>query len=225
MSRTNGAKPVGVTQVFRGDGLGLERDEVRKQGSQQPILVVDDPAESFAERAGVVEIGHPDAMHPAHLVAIAGTDPAPGRTQVVGRGGRFLGQPLFGQMVWQDDVCPVADVQPPTHVDALRRQGFKLLQQGGRMDDHAIADDAVDPWAEDSRRNQRELVGHAFHDDRVPGVGAPLIPNDHIMLVAQQVNDLPLGLISPLKPHHARRTHGACSPVVAQRDRTGHLVR
>ena len=92
------------------------------------------------------------------------------------------------------------------------------------MDHHAVADDAVDPRPEDPRRNQRELVGYALHDDRVTGVGPPLVSYDHVVLIAQQVDDLPLGLVSPLKPHHARRTHGACSPVVAQSDHSGHLV-
>jgi hypothetical protein len=34
------------------------------------------------------------------------------------------------------------------------------------------------------------------------------------VLVAEQVDDLPLGLVPPLKAHHARRTHGASSPLL-----------
>jgi len=56
----------------------------------------------------------------------------------------------------------------------------------------------------------------------VSGVGAALITNHHVVLVAKKVHDLSLGFISPLKPHHARRTHGAHSE--ANRDRAGRLA-
>ena len=92
------------------------------------------------------------------------------------------------------------------------------------MDHHAVADHRVDARPEDAGRHQRKLVGHPVDDDRMPGVGPPLIAHDHVVLVAEQVDDLPLGLVAPLKPHHARRTHGESSPVY-QVDRAGHLVR
>ena len=76
------------------------------------------------------------------------------------------------------------------------------------MNDHAIADDAVDPLAENAGGNQRELVRHPLMNDRVPRVGPSLIAHDDVVLVAEQVDDLPLGLITPLKTHDARRTHG-----------------
>ena len=99
------------------------------------------------------------------------------------------------------------------NIDPLGGQGIDLLQQGGRMDHHAISHDAIDTRPKDARRDQRELVSNALNDDRVTGVGPPLIADDHIVLVAQQINDLTLGLVTPLKPHHTRRTHGAFSPV------------
>ena len=103
---------------------------------------------------------------------------------------------------------PVADVQPVAEIDPLRRQPLDLLEQGRRMDDHAVADDAFDSLAEDPGRNQRELVCDALVDNRMPGVGPSLVPHDDVVLVAEQVDDLPLGLIAPLKAHDARRTHG-----------------
>ena len=86
------------------------------------------------------------------------------------------------------------------------------FEQGGGMDHHAVADHAVDPRPEDAGRDQRELVRHPVGDDRVPGVGPPLIAHDGVVLVAEQVDDLPLGLVSPLQAHHASRSHGATSP-------------
>ena len=39
-------------------------------------------------------------------------------------------------------------------------QGVDLLEQGGGVDHHAVADDALDPRAEDAGGDQRELVRH-----------------------------------------------------------------
>ena len=119
------------------------------------------------------QVGDADPVDPADLVAIARADPAPGRPQVVGRRRGFLGQPLLGQVIGQDHVGPVADVQAIAEVDALSGQPVDLLEQGRRMDHHAVADDAVDPLAEDPGRHQRELVRHALVNDRVPRVGPP----------------------------------------------------
>ena len=76
------------------------------------------------------------------------------------------------------------------------------------MDDHAVADDAVDPLAENAGGDQRELVGHPLVNDRVPRVGPSLVPHDDVVLVAEQVDNLPLRLITPLETHDARRAHG-----------------
>ena len=124
----HGPEPLGVAEVFVGDGLRVERREVGEHRREQAILVGDDPLEVRPEPLGVVEVADPDAVDPADLVAIARPDPAPGRAQVVGGRGRLLGQPLLRQVVGQDHVGPVADVQPTADVDPLPRQRLDLLQ-------------------------------------------------------------------------------------------------
>ncbi len=100
---------------------------------------------------------------------------------------------------------PVADEQPALGLDPLPGQGLDLLEQGRRVDHHAVADHAVDPRPEQAGRHQRELVRDPVGDDRVAGVRPALIPHDHVVPVAEPVHDLPLGLIAPLKPHDAGR--------------------
>jgi hypothetical protein len=41
----------------------------------------------------------------------------------------------------------------------------------------------------------------------VAGVGAALVAHDRVVLVAQQVDDLPLGLITPLQTDDTSRWH------------------
>jgi len=97
----------------------------------------------------------------------------------------------------------VADVHAVAEIDSLCRQPIDLLEQGRGMDDHAVADDAVDPLAENAGGHQRELVSHALVNDRVPRIRAPLVADDHVVLVAEQVDNLSLGLVSPLETHDA----------------------
>ena len=108
---------------------------------------------------------------------------------------------------------PVADVQPAAEIDSLCRQRIDLLEQGRGMDDHAVADDAVDPLAQNPGRHQRELVSHAVVNDRVPRVRAPLVAHDHVVLVAEQVDNLSLGLIAPLEAHDATSNPRHSAPI------------
>src|SRR5262249_41155331 len=39
------------------------------------------------------------------------------------------------------------------------------------------------------------------------------IPDHGVVPVTEQVDDLPLGLVAPLQPHHTSRRHGARTPV------------
>ena len=116
---------LGVLKVLVGDVPGVERLEIRQHGGQQPVLVVDDPVQPLAKHGRVEEVGNPDAVDPADLVAIAWPDPAPRGSQVIGRGRRLFGQPLLLQVVWQDDMRPVADMQPVAEIDSLRRQAYR----------------------------------------------------------------------------------------------------
>ena len=199
---------LGVLKILVGHRPGVERLEIGKHGRQQAVLVIDDPVQALAKDGRVKQVGNPDAVDPAHLVAIAGPDPAEGRSQVIGRGRGLFGQPLLGQVVRQNHMRAVADVQPVAEIDSLCRQPIDLLEQGRGMDDHAVADDAVDPLAQNPGGHQRELVSHALVNDRVPRVRAPLVADDHVVLVAEQVDNLSLGLIAPLEAHDATRAHG-----------------
>ena len=103
----------------------------------------------------MVKITDAHPVHPANLVAIARPDPAARCSQVIGRGSRFLGQPLLFQMIGQDHVRAVADVQPVADLDPLAAQRVDLLEQGRRMNHHAVADDCVNARPKYPRGHQR----------------------------------------------------------------------
>ena len=54
---------------------------------------------------------------------------------------------------------------------------------------------------------ERELEGLAVDDDGVAGVGPAVVADDEVELVAEQIDDLPLGLVAPLQADHARAGH------------------
>ena len=93
------------------------------------------------------------------------------------------------------------------------------------MDHHAIANHAVDPLAEDPRGHQRELVSHPLVNHRMTGVCPALVANDDVVLIAKQINNFPLGLISPLETHNAGRTHGTLLRSEGRPDRSLGIVK
>ena len=94
-----GTQLLGVSQVFLGHLIGHERLVIGQHGGQKPVLVLDDSRQAVAKRRRVEQVSHPHAVHTANLVSIARTDPAPGRSEMIGRGRRFLGQTLLGEVI------------------------------------------------------------------------------------------------------------------------------
>jgi hypothetical protein len=159
----------------------------------------------------MVKIGDPDSVHPADLVAIARADPPSRRPDVVGLKHRLLRQPLLGQMIGKNDVRAVADMKPSRQVHPHAFECLDLLEQSRRVNHHAVADHAIGPRPTNPRRYQRQLVRHAVNHDGVPGIGPALVPHHHIVLIAKQIDDLPLRLVTPLQTNHTRRTHSTLS--------------
>ena len=154
-------------------------------------------AHFVGERLGVDEIAQPDAA-PPDLVLVGGADAARGRADLAFAAAR-LAQDVELAVVRQDEVGLLADQQPVADVDAQAGQLVDLREQRLRIDDHAVADDADDALVQDARRNQvqHELLAVDVH--RVAGVVAALIPCDDTEVRREQVDDLPLAFIAPLR--------------------------
>jgi len=83
-------------------------------------------------------------------------------------------------------------------LDATLPQLGDLLEQYGRVDDDAVADDAHAVRVEDARRDQLELELAVLGDDGVAGVVAALGADDHLGLLGEVIDDLALAFVAPL---------------------------
>ena len=78
------------------------------------------------------------------------------------------------------------------------RQLLDLGLQRPGIEHHAIADHRRRA-ADDSRREQRQLVDLLADDQRVAGVMAALEADDHVGAAGEPVDDLALALVAPLR--------------------------
>ena len=87
------------------------------------------------------------------------------------------------------------------------------LRKACGIEDDSGGDDGHDFGMQDAGGQQRQLVGVAVEDDRVPGVVAALIADDDVVLVGQQIDDFPLGFVTPLQTDHRGGGHEIASSV------------
>jgi hypothetical protein len=107
---------------------------------------------------------------------------------------------LFHQPVKREDhVRAVADAQLAADVDAGGFQHADLIQQGGEIDHHAVADDGLDSGPQNSAGNQfqNELL---FPDEnRVAGVMATLIARHDVEALGKQIDHFSFAFVAPLR--------------------------
>ena len=94
----------------------------------------------------------------------------------------------------------------PSVAMSTRLELVELPDQDLGIDDAAGADRARDA-GDDARRDRADLVGLAVDDDRVAGVRAALVAAHEVGLLGEQVDDLALSLVAPLRPDDHGRGH------------------
>ena len=82
--------------------------------------------------------------------------------------------------------------------DALALQLRDLIEEGLRIEHHAVADHRELGGPQHARRQQRQLVGFAVDDQRMAGIVAALEAHDDVGLLRQPVDDLALPFVAPL---------------------------
>jgi hypothetical protein len=98
----------------------------------------------------------------------------------------------------EDERAGVGDVQDLRRDrDPLLAQPLDLGPQRPGIEDDSVADDGKGA-ADDSRGEQRELVGLLADDERVAGIVAALESRDDVGPARQPVDDLALPLVAPL---------------------------
>ena len=105
-----------------------------------------------------------------------------------------------------DQVRVAGDEDQPVRAVTARLEVVELLDQHGGIDDASRADRARNS-RDDARRDCPDLVRLAADDDRVPGVRPALVAAHHIRALREQVDDLSLALVAPLRPDDDGRWH------------------
>ena len=82
--------------------------------------------------------------------------------------------------------------------DALALQLFDFVEQGLRIEHHAVADHGQLRGPQHAGGQQRQLVGLAVDDERMAGIVTALEAHDDVGLLRQPVDDLALPLVAPL---------------------------
>ena len=94
----------------------------------------------------------------------------------------------------------------PAVVVPSRLEVVELGDQHGGVDDATCADRAR-LALDDPRRDRADLVDLVADDDRVPGVRPTLVAADEVGLSGEQVDDLALALVAPLRADDHSRRH------------------
>ena len=155
---------------------------------------------ALVERLGVGHVADADAAA-RDLVFVGRPDAARGRPDLA-LAAPGLAQQIELAVIRQDQVRLVADDQPFADVDAGAAELLDLGEQRLRIDDHTVADDAGDALMQDPGRQQTqdELAPAGIH--RMAGVVTALIARDDGKVRGQEVDDLALPLVAPLRTEY-----------------------
>ena len=112
--------------------------------------------------------------------------------------------------------CALPESRTRLGRDAARLEVVELLDEDLRVDDAAGAEHAL-LAPQDPRGHVLELVRLAVGDDRVARVGAALVAADEVGVLGEQVDDLALALVAPLRADDDCRGHDASVCLTRQR--------
>src|SRR4029078_5854840 len=143
---------------------------------------------------------------PRRLVGVGRADPALVRADLQ-RAEPPLAALMDRDVPRHDQVRLAADTDA-AGVDPAGFEPVELADEHLGVDHAAGAEEAL-LAVQDPRRHVVELVLLAAGDDRVPGVRAALVAADEVGVLRQQVDDLALAFVPPLRADNHGRGHQA----------------
>ncbi len=176
-------------------GPALEFGQV--EAAAQRVVMRQQAVDLVGQRVGIGEIHQPDGAA-ADLVFIGRADAALGGADGVDRVAGFA-QRIEITVQRQDQRDVLGDAQVVrADGDALPFQFRHFIDEGLRVEHHAVADDGEFRRPQHAGRQQRQFVGVAIDDERMAGIVAALEAHDDVGLLRQPVDDLALPLVAPL---------------------------
>jgi hypothetical protein len=110
-------------------------------------------------------------------------------------------------MKGKDDVRAVADPELRFHVYPQGLERRDLFQQRSRIDHHSVPDHCLNPWSQNTARDQLEHEFLMPDEYRVPRVMPSLVARNGVEFLGKQVDDLAFSFIAPLCAEHNQITH------------------
>ena len=196
------AQPLRVALVAGGDLLEVEAVDL-VDALEPDVLLGERDLDLLAQDLRVEHVLHADA-DARGLVGVGRADAAAGRADLE------LAEPALGGLVDRDvprhDQVRVPGDDDDRRVDAARLELVELGDQHLGVDDAAGADHR-DLAGDHAARRLADLERLVADDDRVPGVRPALVTADDIRTLREQVDDLALAFVSPLRADDDGRRH------------------
>lgn len=167
---------------------------------QHEVVVIQRGAQQFFQLRRVMQVGDADTAA-RHLVFICRADAAAGGADGLAASSLLAGL-IQRDVVRHDQRRGRTDLQARTHFHAGRFQLADLLDQRGRGDHHAIADQAQRVVAQDAGRDQVQDGLLPVDDQGVAGIVAALETHDGTDFLGKQIDDLAFAFIAPLGTEH-----------------------
>ena len=144
----------------------------------------------------------PDAdAAPGDLVLVRRSD-APRRRSDLPLAPACLAQQVELTVIRKNQMGLVADEQPATDIDPCLRELVDLGEKRLRVDYDTVADDAGDPFVQNPRRQQPQHEFAPVGVDGVTRVVPTLISRHDFEIWREQIDDLALPFVAPLRAEH-----------------------
>ena len=110
----------------------------------------------------------------------------------------FLEGSVEGLVIGHHHVGPAGESKVGVDLDVAGSKAIDLLEKLGRIDHHAIADDAGAAGKQNSGWHQMEGVPLVADHHRVARVRAAVVSDDAIMVRSEKVDELALSFVTPI---------------------------
>ncbi len=185
----------------------VEREWLAAKLLNLPVLSGQHVREPVAEPVRVEQVAEPEP--PARgLVGVGGADAALGRADHVLARPAGLLQAVDQRVIGHHDVRPFAEEQVRGG-HARRLDLLQLREQVVRVHHAAGADDALRDGVEHPRRHHVQRKASVLVHHGVTGVVAALVPDGHVRVLGEVVDDPTLALVAVLRTDHCGDWHVA----------------
>src|SRR5581483_2986860 len=202
-------RPQPLRMLLRPAGDRLELDRLGAVDPLEPdVPLCERDLDLLAQDLRVEQVLDADP-DPGGLVRVGRADPAASRADLEPP------EPPLARLV-DGDVPGHDQMRVPGQANARRRDPalLELVELGHELlrVDHAAGADHALLARHDPRREVPELEGLPLDLDRVAGVRPALVAADEVRLLGEQVDDLALALVTPLRPDDDGRGHARSLP-------------